>query len=94
MEQKSSNLDIIKDFAEQNEIEIQVFDNPSFEPAIIDVSHDNRAVYSYSKMINCLISENMSYEEAVEFIDFNTLKSLSYYSNAPIIMYDLEDIIC
>lgn len=94
MEQENSNLDIIQAFAEQNEIEIPVFNNPSFESAIIGISHDNRAIYSYSKMIDCLVDETMSYEEAVEFIDYNTLRILSYYSNAPIIMYDIEDIIC
>lgn len=92
MKQRSSYLDIINDFAERNEVEIQVFESPSFESALIGVSHDNRAVYSYSKMIDCLISDNMSYEEAVEFIDYNTLRSLSCYSNAPIIMYDIDGI--
>lgn len=52
MKQRGSYLDIINDFAERNEVEIQVFESPSFESALIGVSHDNRAIYSYSKMIN------------------------------------------
>jgi hypothetical protein len=43
-------------------------------------------------MIVCLMQEdNMSMEEAIEFIDFNTLRSLPYFEpGAPIVMYGLQ----
>ena len=61
-----------------------------FDDAIIGTSTDDRVVYSYSKMIDCLMAnDDMAYEEAAEFIDYNTIRSLPYIENAPIVMYDL-----
>jgi hypothetical protein len=38
-------------------------------------------------MIDCLVEEDgMSYEEAMEFIDYNTIRALPYYPNGPIIL--------
>ena len=35
--------------------------------------------------------DNMTYEEAVEFIEYNTLRSIPYCSNAPIVVHMIED---
>lgn len=71
---------------------VLVFENPSYESAFIGVSHDERAVYDYGLMIECLMVEDgMEYDEAIEFIDFNTLRSLPYYAKSPIILYALPD---
>lgn len=71
---------------------VLVFENPSYESAFIGVSHDERAVYDYDKMLACLMDEDgMTMEEAAEFIDFNTVRSLPYYSDSPIIVYGLSD---
>lgn len=52
--------------------DIVIFDR--FETAFMGVSTDNRAVYSYQKMITYLMKEDgMDYGEAVEFLDFNTI---------------------
>ena len=69
------------------------FDNYSYENAIVGITTDNRLVYSFSKMVEELMSaENFTYEEAIEWIEYNTIRSLPYYGpQAPIIMYDLED---
>lgn len=68
--------------------EVVIFSNPSYDSAFIGVSHDDRAVYDYEKMIVYLMdTDGMTYEEAVEFIDYNTLRSLSYVSNSPIIVF-------
>lgn len=65
-----------------------VFDNPSYETAIVGYDiHTDRIIYDYQLMIDYLIeNEQMSEEEAVEFIDFNTIRSLDYIENAPIIL--------
>lgn len=65
-----------------------VFDNPSYETAIVGYDiHTNRIIYDYQLMIDYLIENGqMSEEEAVEFIDFNTIRSLDYIENAPIIL--------
>ena len=73
--------------------DVFLLENCSYEDAIIGVTTDNRAVYSFSKMVDWLMStENFTYEDAVEWIEYNTIRSLDYYGpNAPIIMYDVED---
>ena len=73
--------------------EIIVFENPDYADAFIGISDDYRAVYDYDKMAECLQKEDdMSYEDAVEFIDYNTMRALPYMGEkAPIVMYPLED---
>lgn len=68
-----------------------VFDNFSYDNAIVGYTTDNRVVYDYDRMIEELIlDEDFSYEDAAEWIDYNTIRSLSYVNgNAPIIMYKL-----
>lgn len=69
---------------------IIIFSNPSYASAAIGMSDDDRVIYDYDLMVEHLIhEEKMSYEEAVEFIDYNTLRSLSYQQNPPIIKYNL-----
>lgn len=69
--------------------ETLVFDNPDFDEAIIGVTHDGNAVYDYDKMVYCLMKEDkISEEEAVDFIDYNTIRSLPYAGEyAPVIVY-------
>lgn len=68
-----------------------VFDNMSYDGSIIGVTTDGRVVYDYDKMIEELMQEEeWSYEEAAEWIDYNTIGSLSYAGgHGPIIMYSL-----
>lgn len=66
--------------------------NFSYDTALIGVSHDNRAIYDFNKMIDWLVeTQNFTYEESIEWIEYNTIRALSYYGeNTPIIMYPLE----
>lgn len=66
--------------------------NYSYDDALIGVSEDGRAVYDYDKMVEYLIEkENWSYDEATDWVHYNTIRSLSYMGEgAPIIMYRLE----
>ena len=68
-------------------------ENYSYEGAIVGITTDNRVVYSFSKMVEWLMTtENFTQEDAVEWIEYNTIRALAYYGpEAPIIMYDLED---
>lgn len=69
-----------------------VFENPSYIKVIIGISDVGGLCYSYEKMIQCLMEEDgMNYEEAMEFIDYNTVRALPYtssYGNRPIIVYN------
>lgn len=66
--------------------------NYSYDDALIGVSEDGRAIYDFEKMIEWLIKEEgWSAEEAIEWIEFNTIRALPYMgSGAPIIMYPIE----
>lgn len=72
-----------------------IFENPSYLNAIVGVSDTGRVCYDYDKMAECLMEEDgMTFEEATEFIDYNTVRALPYCSPAekrPIIIYHLFD---
>ena len=66
-----------------------VFESPSYDDAIVGVS-DGRVVYDFNKMVECLVNdEDMSEEEAIEFIEYNTIRALPYIENAPIVMFPI-----
>lgn len=68
--------------------DVIIYDNPSYDDAFIGVTNDNRAVYDYDKMVEWLVTnEEMDYEEAVEFIDWND--SFYYGEGYPIILHKL-----
>ena len=68
-----------------------VFDNASYDNSIVGITTDNRVVYDYNKMIAELMEdEGWSYDDAVDWIEFNTIRSLPYAGeNGPIVMYNL-----
>ena len=68
-----------------------LFDNMSYDGSIVGVTTDGRVVYDYDKMIEELMeNEEWSYEEAAEWINYNTIRALPYAGeNAPIIMYPI-----
>ena len=63
----------------------------AYDNSIVGVTTDGRVVYDFDKMVEELMQdEEWSYEEAVEWIDYNTIRSLPYAGcGAPIIMYRL-----
>ena len=72
----------------------KVFENPSYLNAIIGVSDTGQVCYHYEKMIECLMeeSDDMTYEDAIDFISFNTERALPYEpaEKRPIIIYPIE----
>lgn len=75
-------------YAEDQEIDVKVFSNPSFKNSIIGISYDNRVIYDYDLMVYDLMKEEeLSYEDALEFIEYNTLRAIPYMgADAPIIL--------
>ena len=69
-----------------------VFENPDYDEAIIGVSHDDRVIYDYDKMLEHLVRhENMSVDEAADFISYDTMRALPYAGpEAPIVMFGLQ----
>lgn len=91
-----THIDQLRTFLTDNGYEdAVVFTDPDFVQAFIGVSHDGRAVYSVIRMIDWLvIFDELSSEDAMDFISSQTIPSLPYMGDkAPIILYDLiEDI--
>lgn len=59
-----------------------------YDDAIIGVSHDDRIIYDYDKIVTLLIKKGCSEDEAIEWIDYNMIGSIQN-DNYPIIMYSL-----
>lgn len=69
--------------------ECKIFSDPDFDDAIIGITTDDRVVYSFHGMIESLMnSAGITYEEAKEFIEYNTIRSLPYEENAPVIVIE------
>lgn len=81
--------DEIYAYADENNIPIKLFDNPSYPNSIIGLTIDNRAIYDMEQMIVDLMEEGkISYIDALEFIEYNTIRALPYMGgDAPIILY-------
>lgn len=70
--------------------DVNIFSNPDYASAFIGISEDNRAVYDYDKMVKFLMDKDgMTDIEAIEFIEFNTIRALPYFENSPIIIHNL-----
>lgn len=65
-----------------------LFDNPDYDDAIVGVTDEGRVIYDFDAMVKCLVdSDGMSELEAIEFIEYNTIRALPYAGEkAPIIM--------
>lgn len=89
--EKTSRRDILNEIGLEDSV---VFENPDYDSAIIGYdANNNRVIYDFEKMaIHLMDNDGMTYEESVEFIEYNTLRSIPYAgSNAPIVMYSIED---
>lgn len=85
------NQDIRDAICEMGYEEAVVFDCPDYDEAIVGVSEDGRVVYDFDIMVHCLrINEGMSEMEAIEFIEYNSIRALPYVENAPIVMNRLR----
>lgn len=73
--------------------DIVVFDNPSYVTAVAGLTEEGRVVYDFDRMADYLVkTDGMEYEDAIEFIEYNTVRAIPYFGpNAPIIMYPIAD---
>ena len=81
--------DIREELIEKEYNDTILFENPSFDNSIVGYTEDGRVIYDYSLMVEEYASENNCTDfEAIEFIDYNTLRALPYAGEfAPIIMH-------
>lgn len=71
---------------------VVMLDGPEFDGGIVGTTHDGKLVYSYEKLAKALMAANgWSCEDAVDWIEYNTIRSLPYMGDkAPIVMDDLD----
>lgn len=87
----------VLEFLKEENPEAMLFENPSFEKAIIGYTKNNFgnlvAVYDYNEMVDSLTEEYSTdsedpYTDAIEWIEYNSMRSLPYMGeNAPAIIY-------
>lgn len=73
--------------------DVVIFSDFSYDDALIGVTEDERAVYDFDKMVEWLMEEEgWTQEEAIEWIEYNTIRALPYMGpKAPIVMYPLSE---
>lgn len=66
-----------------------VFDNPAYDNSIIGQTFDGRAIYDVEAMAEELAADDeITVEEAMDFIDYNAIRSLPYAGEkAPIVVH-------
>ena len=63
-----------------------------FAKAIIGVTTDERIVYSYERITECLMeTDDISEEDAIEYVDYNVVGSLNpKIEESPIIIHEIQ----
>jgi len=76
-----------------NENLIYLGDKPEqYKDAIVGITYDgNHIVYSVEKFVECLVNEGMTHEESLDWISYNTARSLDYLNSEykPILMNEI-----
>lgn len=75
---------------------IVVLEGDEFADGCVGITHDYHLVYDYGKLARSISEKNnISIEEAIEFIEYNTIRSLPYIKNQgllePIIMFSFVE---
>ena len=75
---KTPRRDLLNELGLEESI---VFENPDYDSAIIGYdANDSRIIYDFEKMAEHLMKvDGMEYDEAVEFIEYNTIFCRSIY---------------
>lgn len=86
-------MSINQDIREQLPPDAVVFDNYAYDNSIIGTTLDGRAIYDYNKMVKELMEdENWSETDAIEWVEYNTLRALPYAGEKrPMVVYGEEE---
>lgn len=56
-----------------------IFDNHAYDNSVVGISNEGRLVYDYDSMVREFMEdEECTEEEAIEWIEYNTMRSLGY----------------
>lgn len=69
-----------------------VFDNPAYDGSIIGVTLSGRVIYLFESMVEeLMLDDNIDETDAIEWIEYNTLRALPYIKGkSPIVVYANE----
>lgn len=86
-------MNVVEKLSELGYEDIELLTYPNYDDALIGVTTEGRAVYDYDMMVECLIRhDGFTHEDAVEWIEYNTLRALPYYGNtAPIVIHRFSE---
>ena len=81
----------LRDHLNEDYENLVMFENPSFDNSIIGVTSDlSTLIYDYNLMVKEFAEENeCSEEDAEDFIQYNTIRAIGYYGDAPIVVMPL-----
>lgn len=84
----------INEYATDHEIEIKILDDHAYDNSIVGITEDGRLVYDYDKMVEEFMNdENCQEIDAIEWIDYNTMRALPYFGeDAPIVIHSMTSI--
>ena len=67
----------LRDFIAEEHEEAVVFNVPSYDNAIVGLSHDGKVIYDYDLMVKELTNDTaLTEDEAIQYIDYNTTQCL------------------
>lgn len=74
---------------------IKILEDHTFDNSVVGITEDGRAVYDYEKMVEEYMNDEKCSEiEAVEWLDYNTLRAIPYMGEgAPIVITHSKDTI-
>ena len=84
--------ELLREIALDGADDMIILEGDEFADGAVGISYDNHVVYYYQKLVESLSKHNnWTEEEAMEWLDYNTLRALPYLGEgAPIIMYGFE----
>ena len=94
LEQESEQNPYIAALQNINDDLIFLCDTPEqYVDAIVGVTYDgNHIIYDVNKFQECLMKEDMTAEDAADWVSYNTARAIPYMGEfAPILMYPRED---
>lgn len=71
--------DKLREFLEENFPDAIIFDDPEYDNSIVGISSEGNLIYDLNKMVIELAEDdNMSTDDAFEFIQYNTIRMIPY----------------
>lgn len=89
-----NNNELRQDLMDRGNEDTVMFENPDYASAAIGITEDGNLVYSYPLMVEHLMkTDNMTEEDAVDFISFNTIRAIPYCNEGkpPIVFHPFEE---